>query len=500
MIRSTNPRAAIATIYAEGLVGRLAFSIVSFAMPLYAKALGMSLAQIGILISVRTIFVLPFKPLAGWLADRVGTRAVYLAAIMARTLSAVVLVFAFDFWSLMAVRLLQGASSAGRDVVSLGVIARDAQAKVGSRFGWYSSAKHVGNLAGSGAAGLLIAAFGGRFSTDSFRPLWIIVFGLSIVPLVVAWFGLKEVRDPQPADTPSTQSVASTPVGLEALSANRHASAPVLAELLEVGPERGHRRPLGQAARLLRAQLLKLLGELRDARHALRRVDAPREAPGVAHEVVVATSPATRWRSSLSAGMSGLWGAATVGMLVSSSAYMVHGLFPILATEYAGLNEAQAGVIYMLSGFAFVAAAPTFGWLIDRRGRGLGLALRSICNIGSSVLYVAFPSLAGVAAARVVDDSGKAAFVPAWASLVAEISRDDPVRSGQRIGALDTAATVGEAIGPALATFLWQTGGVVLLFGARILISIGAEVAAIRVFGEMPNFRLPRIRPRSGDA
>ena len=419
MIRSQNPRAAIATIYTEGLFGRLAFSMVSFAMPLYAAALGLSLAQIGVLISVRTIFVLPFKPIAGWLADRVGTRKVYLASITARTLSALVLFFAGDFWSLMAVRLLQGASSAGRDVVSLGVIAREAQSRVGSRFGWYSSAKHIGNLAGAGAAGLLIAAFGGRFDPDNYRVLWIIVLDLSLIPLVVAWFGLREIRSPVTGDA---------------------------------GPVAPTGKPRGS-----------LLGRL---------------------------------RSGFGVNMQGLWGAASVGMLVAASAYMVHGLFPVLATEYAGLSEAQAGVIYSASGLAFVVAAPTFGWLIDRRGRSLGLAIRSLCNIGSSVLYVAFPSAAGVAAARVVDDSGKAAFVPAWASLVAEISREDPARSGRKIGTLDTAATVGEAVGPALATLLWQTGGIVLLFAVRIGISICAEVAAFRVFGDLHNSRFAWLRGR----
>jgi hypothetical protein len=41
--------------------------------------------------------------------------------------------------------------------------------------------------------------------------------------------------------------------------------------------------------------------------------------------------------------ISTLWeiaGPASVGMLVATSAYLVHGLFPILATKYAGLSEA----------------------------------------------------------------------------------------------------------------------------------------------------------------
>lgn len=397
-MRARSPRLALATVAAEGLLGRLTFGMVSFGLPLYAHSLGMSMSQIGFLISIRTVFVLPFKPVAGWLADRIGIRAVYLAGIAARTLSAVVLLSAGDFLGLVLVRMLQAGSAAGRDVASLSVIARDGGGKVGTHYGWYASAKQVGGVTGAGAAGIVLGASG-------YRMLFLVVLAMSLVPLAIAWIGLRETGVP---DAPS-------------------------------------------------------------------REQRPRQSV----------------RAGLHATFDGLGGAASVGMLVAASAYMVHGIFPILATEYAGLSAAQAGVIYSISAAVFLVAGPFFGWLIDRRGRKIGLALRSLCNIGSSALYIAFPSFAGLTVARCVDDSGKAAFRPAWASLVAEIAADDPERRGRRLGALDTSASVGEVVGPALAGILWQTGGIVPLFAARIAIAIVAEVAALRVFGDLPGFRLP---------
>jgi YNFM family putative membrane transporter len=157
-------------VLAEGFLGRLTFGMVSFAMPLYAHKIGLSLSLIGILVSIRTLCVLPLKPVAGWLADRIGVRRVYLLGIFARTLSAAMLLFAGGFTGLMAVRLLQGASAAGRDVASLGVIARDAASRVGTAYGSYASAKHVGGVAGAGLAGLIIAASGGTY-----QPLFVIV-------------------------------------------------------------------------------------------------------------------------------------------------------------------------------------------------------------------------------------------------------------------------------------------------------------------------------------
>jgi MFS family permease len=410
-VRSRNPRVALATVVAEGLLGRLAFGMVSFGLPLYAIALGLSVAEVGILISLRTVFVLPLKPAAGWLSDRIGVRAVYMLGAFCRVAAAAILLAAGGFLGLLLVRLLQGASAAGRDVASLGVIAREAQARVGTVYSWYSSAKHVGGVAGAALAGLIIAAAG-------YQTLFLTVLALSVLPTAAAWLGLREVSDEEVARK-------SAPEDLEG-SAEAREDVPVKGGTLS---------------------LLRELG-----------------------------------------------GPASVGMLVAASAYMVHGLFPILATEYAGLSEVQAGAIYSLSAAVFLVSGPVFGMLVDRKGRLIGIAWRSAANIGSSVLYLISPTFLGFAAARSVDDSGKAAFRPAWASAVAEIAARDPRRSGRRLGALDTSQTAGEALGPALAGLLWQTGGVFALFGARIVIAAVAEIAALRVFGELRGRRLAGMK------
>lgn len=409
-MRARSPRLALATVLTEGFLGRLTFGMVSFALPLYAHKLGLSLAEIGLLISLRTVVVLPLKPVAGWLADRIGVRNVYLLGILARAISAVALFFSGGFAGLMAVRLLQGASAAGRDVASLGVIARDAASRVGTAYGSYASAKHIGGVAGAGAAGLIIGVSGG-----SYTPLFTVVLVMSLLPLLVAWFGLKEEAAPVP-ETPAS---------------------------LEEHPEKPGQETVPN-------------GRFAETMTVLRELTGP----------------------------------ASVGMLVATSAYMVHGIFPILATEYVGLSTEEAGLIYSISAAFFLFGGPIFGWLIDRYGRFVGIAWRSAANIGSSVVYLAFPTFLGLAAARCFDDSGKGAFRPAWASAVADIAKKDPERSGRRIGALDTAQSVGEAIGPALAALLWQTGGVFALFGVRIAIAVVAEIAALRVFGELRTGRL----------
>src|SRR3712207_2154440 len=184
MLRARNPRAALATVIAEGFLGRLTFGMVSFALPLYALHLGLSLSEIGILISIRTLIALGLKPVAGWASDRVGVRAVYLAGTFARVLAAMALFFADTLLALTLVRFLQAASAAGRDVASLGAIARDADNRVGTIYSWYASAKHIGGVAGAGLAGVLISASGGGFGL-----LFGLVLALSALPTVVVWVG-----------------------------------------------------------------------------------------------------------------------------------------------------------------------------------------------------------------------------------------------------------------------------------------------------------------------
>jgi MFS family permease len=397
-MKARNPRLALATVIGEGFLGRLAFGMVSFAFPLYAFALGVSLIEIGFLVSLRTVVSLALKPVAGTLADRWGVRNVYLAGSLSRVLAVAVLLVTDAYLGLFAARLLQGVSAAGRDVGSLSVIARDAQARVGSAYSWYTTAKHVGGVAGAAVAGGILTWANGSFDT-----LFSVVLALALLPMLVAWFGLREERsedEPEVVAVPAVQPAA------------------------------------GRLASLL----------------------------ALAREVA---------------------GPGSVAMLVATSAYMVHGIFPILATEYVGLTEAETGIIYSLSAAVFLVAGPGLGWLVDRFGSGLGVTWRAAANIGSSLLYLFNPTFAGLAVARMVDDSGKAAFRPAWAVVAAEFAAADPPRRSRRLGALDTSQNIGEVIGPLLAGFLWQTGGVAALFGVRIAVAAVAEIAALRVFGEI---------------
>jgi MFS family permease len=171
---------------------------------------------------------------------------------------------------------------------------------------------------------------------------------------------------------------------------------------------------------------------------------------------------------------------AGVGFLISGTAYMLANLFPILAVEYAGLTTAQAGLVYLIAPVV-ILTGPFFGWLSDNVSRKLVLSLRSVANVGSSVLYLVAPTFAGVAVARAVDDLGKAAFRPAWGALMAQVAAFDGRRRARMMGSMSAGEDAGEFAGPILAGFLWSTWGVPVLLAVRIALAVVTEIYTLVV-------------------
>ena len=141
-------------------------------------------------------------------------------------------------------------------------------------------------------------------------------------------------------------------------------------------------------------------------------------------------------------------------------ASMVQSLFPLIVAERTGLGKAEIGLIYTMSMGVVVIAGPLLGWVSDMISRRLVFAVRSVASVLSSVLYCVLPGFWGMTASRMVDDIGKAAFKPAWGSVMSDVTRNaGKLRRGRLVSYLDTAESLGEAIGPILAGVIWQNGG-----------------------------------------
>ena len=378
-------------IIAEGLFSRLSFGVIGFALPLYARHLGFSFAQIGILVSLNSAVALCCKPILGWVGDRYGLKRTFVSSIVLRSLVSLLLAFAAGPWALYAIRGLYGVSMSLRDPSANGLIAEHGGKKsVASAFAWYQTARQVANSVSKALAGLLLA-----MTASNYAIIFYVAFGLSLLPIVLV-----------------TLLVHEPPV---------HHS---LNEAEAIPREPGEGRPKRKLS------VLPFVG---------------------------------------------------FGFLVAGTAEMLSGLFPVIATEYAHLTKAQAGLIYTISTLIAIVSGPVFGWLADHVSRKLTLLIRSIANTLSSVLYLIWPTYVGVGVARSIDDMGKAAFRPAWGALMAQISGTDRRNRARTMSWLSMGEDAGGVAAPMLAGFLWNGWGIAALMSARIILAIFTEVYALLI-------------------
>lgn len=410
---SSAMNAAMIAIVAEGFLSRLSFGIISFALPIYAHRLGMSLFEIGVLMTLNQVVAMGLKPLMGWVADRVGLKRSFTVSILLRSLTALFLVVAQVPWQLYAVKSLHGGSKALRDPAANALIAEQGGKKaIASAFAWYHTAKIVAGSMGKAIAGIILT-----LTASNYSFVFNIAFLLSLLPLYSVIRYIK-------ADKPRA-------------SKN---------DLAAKKPER---------------------------------------LPVTEYSDKASSTPLT----SLSAGSkSVIISFSLLSFAINGTAEMLRGIFPILATEYAGLSEAQTGLIYVASTVIVLISGPIFGWLADHGRQELVLLVRSFGNILSSIVYIFAPNLVGFTMGKLADDAGKAAFRPAWGAMMAHVSSYDPQRRAQTMSWMLLGEDAGAIAGPILAGLLWSTWGLSVMLGVRVLLAIGTEIYTIylsRSLGEL---------------
>jgi MFS family permease len=378
-------------LVAEGLFSRLSFGLIGFALPLYARHLGLSLTQVGMLAALNSAVAVLLKPVLGWAGDRFGLKRTFVAAIGLRSLVSLLLGFAAAPWELYAIRTAHGLSMSLRDPSANALIAENGGEKsVASAFAWYQTARTVAGSVSKALAGILLT-----ITAANYPLVFFIAFALSGLPLLVVIFFVQE---PSPENRESAGNASAE---------NGQGPAP----------------------------------------------QSPAPRPSVAPFV-------------------------GLGFLIASTAEMLSGLFPVLATEYAGLSQAQAGIIYTVSTLVTVFSGPVFGWLSDHVSRKLVLLVRSVANTFSSVLYLVAPGFLGIGLAKTADDMGKAAFRPAWGALMAQVASFDRATRTRTMSWMSMGEDAGGVLAPVLAGFLWSTWGIAALMGTRVALAVVTEVYA----------------------
>jgi MFS family permease len=208
---------ALLAVIGEGLLSRLAFGILGFALPLYARRIGLSLSEIGILLSLNSAVAIGLKPVLGFAADRFGAKRTLVVAVALRSAVSLLLVLSSAGWQLFAIRALYGVSMALRDPAA-GVLVAEHGGKrgVASAFAWYQTARTLAGSLSRAGAGILLG-----LTSSSFPAVFLVAFALSALPLLVVLRWVEEVpREARAAPAPPKPGEAAPPPA---------ARAPVLA-------------------------------------------------------------------------------------------------------------------------------------------------------------------------------------------------------------------------------------------------------------------------------
>ena len=108
---ATSPLIALivaAAFFMENLDG----TVIATALPQMARSFRVEAVTLGIGVSAYLLALAVFIPISGWVADRLGTRTVFGAAMAVFTAASMLCGLSTGLWSFVAARLLQGAGGA----------------------------------------------------------------------------------------------------------------------------------------------------------------------------------------------------------------------------------------------------------------------------------------------------------------------------------------------------------------------------------------------------
>lgn len=132
------------------------YGLVAPVLPQFAQNFSVSIAAASFIVSAFAIFRLLAAPTAGRLADKWGSRRVYILGLFIVALSTLACAFVQSYWALLAVRSVGGIGSTMFTVSAMALLTRlsppDARGKIA---GYYYSTFLIGNITGPVIGGAL---------------------------------------------------------------------------------------------------------------------------------------------------------------------------------------------------------------------------------------------------------------------------------------------------------------------------------------------------------
>jgi MFS family permease len=154
--------APVAPFFLSSLAWNFSLGMTYMLIPLYARALGMPGTQIGTLIALPVVLQMVFTLLGGALADRLGGKNLATASCVLTCIAGVVFTASAGFGLMLTAQFLMAVARAMFWPATWS-LASQLPGNAGKHMGRLNAATNAGQIAGTAAAGFIIAIAGYRF-------------------------------------------------------------------------------------------------------------------------------------------------------------------------------------------------------------------------------------------------------------------------------------------------------------------------------------------------
>lgn len=467
--------AVVIALMAEAFLSRLSSGMIKTAVPLYALLVfGMEITSVMGLVLIQNIVPLLLRPVFGTLADKYGKKKVFMISLTIRTLVSVLYATA-TLPLLFVISLIRGIADSAKGPSASAMIADNTDEQhIAQAYSWYTTTKST-----SGGIGEALAAF-------VLVILLTIFAGFSTTNVTVAVLDKTTRSGANVQEIVKTGSVIQVGAPLPGNEADPTAHKVLRVEQREM---KLSQIPIEDLSKVVAAEpikkalvtifivstVLSLLSLVLVAVFIKEKKKEKKEKK--AKSADDETLDAQREQPNV-------WAFALLGTALTAPAYMVTGeFFTILAVKLE-VTPAALGWIKLVSETAVpLLFGPFFGWLADRIGAGKVIALRSLANLATSVLFWIVPSFAGTALlgammgfARAIDEIGKAAFKPTWGAIAAKVSSFNLSTRSRTMGILEGGVDASDLAFPVIAGAMLQYLSLGPLMLVRGLLAIVAEI------------------------
>lgn len=461
----------VLALMAEAFLSRVSSGLLKMTFPIYALLVfGLGTTRVMQLILCQNIASLVLRPLFGSMADRYGKKRIFLLSLLVRTLVGPVYVVA-SLPLLYFASVMRGIADSAKGPAASAMIADHTSEKHLARaYSLYTTTKST-----SGSIGETLA-------------IWMIPFLLGVfiaskaVNVNVAYY-----PDEKRPAVEREQIVAdpNNPIELQGKTPTR----------IEKQTKSLYQVPLDDMPKVVDKAWIKktmvivfILSSVFSAISLVlctiflkdKKKEKTKKKTKDSKEIIADGDKS----ASLEPKAPNIWAFALMGTLLTAPGYMVTGEFFVILAVKLGITAKAFTLIKVVAEmFIPLFFGPFFGWVADKIGVGKVIALRSVSNIVTSVLFWLSASFSGTALfgivlglARGLDEIGKAAFKPMWGAVSAKVSSFNLGNRARTMGIMEGGVDTSDLLFPQIAGLLFERVGLPILMLIRGVLAIAAEI------------------------